>query len=61
MDKQKRLPDLPDMIAVGIGLSEALAFWNRMMNSPQREKTDWWAEMRRQAIPSSSASGMRLQ
>jgi hypothetical protein len=38
------LPDLPDMMAVGMGLTEALAFWSRMMNSPERDNTDWWQE-----------------
>lgn len=52
------LPDLPDMMAAGMGLTQALAFWSRMMNSPAREQTDWWAEIRREVSP---ASVSRLQ
>jgi hypothetical protein len=40
------LPDLPDMMAAGMGLTEALAFWNLMMNSPYRDSADWWHNMR---------------
>jgi hypothetical protein len=43
MDK---LPDLPDMMGAGMGLTEALAFWNLMMNSPDRDIADWWQKMR---------------
>jgi hypothetical protein len=44
MQKQ-RLPDLPDMMKVGMGLTEALAFWNQMMNAPDRDQRDWWEEI----------------
>lgn len=45
----EKLPDLPDMMAAGMGLTEALAFWNLMMNSPYRGSTDWWHKMRERA------------
>jgi len=38
----ERKPDLPDMMARGMGLTEALAFWNEMMNSPQKPTSYWW-------------------
>ena len=41
-----RLPDLPDMMAMGMGLTEALAFWNEMMNSPQKPTSFWWDQIR---------------
>jgi hypothetical protein len=41
-----RLPDLPDMMAMGMGLTEALAFWNEMMNSRQKSVSYWWDQIR---------------
>ena len=61
MPKPVRLPDLQDMMAAGLGLTAALAFWNRMMNAPDRTTTDWWAELRRSVTPSCGASGSLLQ
>ena len=45
------LPDLPDMMHSGIGLTEALAFWNQMMNSSNRTPEYWWAQLRKFADP----------
>jgi hypothetical protein len=42
----ENLPDLPDMMAAGMGLTEALAFWSRMMNSHEHDSADWWHKMR---------------
>jgi hypothetical protein len=42
------------MVAAGMSLTDALAFWNKMMNSPNREAIDWWHEMRK-------AVGARVQ
>ena len=38
---QHELPDLPDMQRASLGITEALAYWSEMMNSP-----DSWSEMR---------------
>lgn len=43
---QERFPDLPDMINLGMGVAEALAFWNEMMNSPIRDADHWWRELK---------------
>ena len=45
------LPDLPDMMHSGMGLTEALAFWNQMMNSSNRTPEYWWAQLRKFADP----------
>ena len=49
-DIGKRLPDLPDMAAEGIGITDGLAFWSEMMNSPDRSPQYWWDEMKRRAV-----------
>ncbi len=41
-ENQKPLPDLPDMMKAGMGLTEALAFWNKMMNAPGNSSENWW-------------------
>jgi hypothetical protein len=41
-----RLPDLPDMLAMGMGLTDALAFWSEMMNSPKKPANHWWEQIR---------------
>jgi hypothetical protein len=38
----ERLPDLPDRMAAGMGLMEALAFGSRMVNTPGHPPTFWW-------------------
>lgn len=48
------IPDLPDMLEAGMGLTQALAFWSRMMNAPDRGERDWWREMRAEANRTSS-------
>ena len=54
----KKLPDLPDMTAAGMGLTEALAFWNKMMNAPEYPTHHWWniLEERRKALTARQAS-----
>jgi hypothetical protein len=37
-----RLPDLPDMMAAGMSLTQALAFWNYMKNTSERSPEEWW-------------------
>jgi len=44
--ESESLPDLPDMIDCGLGLTEALAFWSRMMNQPQVPAREWWEKLR---------------
>lgn len=44
---RRELPDLPDMQRAGLGITEALAYWSDMMNSPDRDLTDWWADLAR--------------
>jgi hypothetical protein len=56
MEQQRRKPDLRDMEAAGMGLTESLAFWNEMMNSPDRP-IDWWDEMHARVRARRSASG----
>jgi len=46
MTKPDRLPDLPDMLAMGMGITQALAFWNEMMNSPLKPISYWWDQIR---------------
>jgi hypothetical protein len=41
----KRLPDLPDLMAAGMGLSEALEAWRIMMNSGDIAPERWWREL----------------
>jgi hypothetical protein len=50
-------PDLPDMMAAGMGLTEALAFWSRMMNSADRDSVGW-KKMREHALISNRAQGL---
>jgi len=54
IEKRLGLPDLNEMLAAGIGITEALAFWNEMMNSSSQEPGFWWAEMRRRSATSRS-------
>jgi hypothetical protein len=42
---KEKLPDLSDIMASGMGLTEALAFWNEMMNSPDRNLDYWWGQI----------------
>ena len=42
---QRKIPDLPDLQRAGMGITEALAYWNAMMNAPDRDATDWWADL----------------
>jgi hypothetical protein len=42
----ERLPDLPDMQAAGMGLTEALAFWGKMVNTPGHPPSYWWDAVR---------------
>lgn len=57
MTEPERLPDLPDMMALGMGLTEALAFWSEMKNSPQRPVSYWWDQIR---VRTSEARGQAL-
>ena len=41
-----RLPDLDDMLKAGMTLSEALAFWNRMMGRQDIPAKEWWKQLR---------------
>lgn len=36
------LPDLPDMMAAGMCLTEALAFWHVMTSAPAQPPQYWW-------------------
>ena len=66
-EEHSRLPDLPDMMEAGMSLTEALAFWSRMMNSSTRNPEFWWMELkvahlqRSGLISSLEASGSSLQ
>jgi hypothetical protein len=40
--RKQELPDLDDMLLVGMSLTEALAFWNGMMSASDRKASDWW-------------------
>jgi hypothetical protein len=45
-NQNRPLPELPNMLAMGMGITEALAFWNEMMNSPQMPASYWWDQIR---------------
>jgi hypothetical protein len=51
-EMDERLPDLPDIMAAGLGLSDALAWWSAMMNTPGRPCSEWWAELREERVRS---------
>lgn len=53
-----KYPDLPDIMAAGLGLTEALAWWSHMMNTPGRSPDFWWQELR---ILSAKATAESLQ
>lgn len=52
MEADKRLPGLADLMTVGMSLPLAVSFWRAMMETPDRNRIDWWAEMRMAASPS---------
>lgn len=43
--KWAKLPDLPDIMDAGLGLTEALAWWSFMMNQRDRTPLRWWCEL----------------
>jgi hypothetical protein len=45
LKKDEKLPDLPDIMAAGYGLSEALAWWSAMMNARDRTPQLWWDKL----------------
>jgi hypothetical protein len=55
IERKLGLPNLSEMLAAGIGITDALAFWNEMMNSPPQEPGFWWAEMKRRSATSEPA------
>jgi hypothetical protein len=57
LDTDKKRPDLPDMLAMGMGLTEALALWNEMMNSPRMPISYWWDQIK---VRTSAISGPAL-
>jgi hypothetical protein len=48
------LPDLPDIQAAGMGLTEALAWWSRMKNTPGHPAAYWWQKLREFEAPAYS-------
>lgn len=40
-------PDLTDIMAAGYGLTDALAWWNKMMNAPGHDAEFWWLQLDR--------------
>jgi hypothetical protein len=55
-----KLPDLPDMVNAGMGLTEALAFWNYMMNTPGHPAEYWWARLTSQTCADAPGVGQVL-
>lgn len=45
-DQHPDLPDLPEMIDSGLSLTEALAFWSRMMAKPGMQPQEWWDRLK---------------
>lgn len=39
-------PTLSEMQAEGMGITEALAFWNEIANDPDRTPAECWADLR---------------
>jgi hypothetical protein len=42
----ERLPDVPDIIAAGFELTDALKWWSVMMNTPGHPPIFWWELLR---------------
>jgi hypothetical protein len=40
------LPDLDDMLLIGMSLPEALAFWNEMMSETDQSGSFWWQRLK---------------
>ncbi len=40
------LPSIDDMLAAGLSLPEAFAFWAEMMSRPDSPPSHWWGELR---------------
>ena len=45
-DQPTRRPKLSEMRAEGMGITEALAFWNEIANDPDRPVEQCWADLR---------------
>lgn len=39
------LPDLDDIMGEGMGLTDALAFWSELANTPADQRADWRQEL----------------
>lgn len=39
------LPDLDDIMGEGVGLTDALAFWSSLANTPVDQRADWRQEL----------------
>lgn len=65
LDDRSKRPDLPEIMAFGLGVSEALRFWNQMMNAPEVPISAFWTSLERikaiREFPSSSPPPQRLQ
>jgi hypothetical protein len=56
------LPDLPDIQAAGMGLTEALAWWSNMKNKPGHPAAYWWQRLREyQSAKDASAAHPTVQ
>ena len=53
---EERLPDLPDIMAAGYGLTDALAWWSRMMNTPGHSASYWWQVLKGEILHSCPAT-----
>jgi hypothetical protein len=40
------LPDLPDIREAGLGVTAALAWWSKMVNTPHLPPSYWWDQLR---------------
>lgn len=61
--RKDRLPDLPEIMSYGLGLSEALAFWSWAQNAPAMTPDGARERLARASDPqpSLSSSGIVLQ
>ncbi len=54
----EKKPTLAQICDAGMGITEALAFWNELANQPDLTAVQWWAELRRRV---SARRGSRVQ
>jgi hypothetical protein len=54
MADMDELPRLRDIMRAGFGLTDALAWWSMMMNTPGHDAAYWWKRLSQAGRPASS-------